>query len=382
MLDTLEKRKNLSKWIFSIFTCCILICFGMRYISDIFNAIAWLIGLAKPLVIGVILALILNVPMSFFERNLRSKTKLRKGVRSLSIVLALVLVVGIFVGVMLLVIPELIEAIKLIVQIAGRGLDQMAQLETNADLRKSSIGQYFAEISIDWIGLKNQLEEWFRAQSSRVVNHAVGVAGSLADSVVSFFIGLVFAIYILSGKEKLKRQIVRLIDVWLPKKIGHIFIHVCSVCGKTFHSFIGGQATEAIILGTLCMIGMGILRIPYAPMVGALVGVTALIPVVGAFAGTIAGAIMIVTVSPLKAIVFFIFFVILQQFEGNIIYPRVVGAKINLPAIWVLAAVTVGGNLRGPLGMLLGVPAASVAYALLKEATDSREKYRQSLHFK
>lgn len=130
------------------------------------------------------------------------------------------------------------------------------------------------------------------------------------------------------------------------------------------------------------MIGMGILRIPYAPMVGALVGVTALIPVVGAFAGTIAGAVMIVTVSPLKAIVFFIFFVILQQFEGNIIYPRVIGAKINLPAIWVLAAVTVGGNLRGPLGMLLGVPAASVAYALLKEATDSREKYRQSLHLK
>ncbi len=123
-----------------------------------------------------------------------------------SIVLALVLVVDIFVGVMLLVIPELIEAIKLIVQIAGRGLDQMAQLETNADLMKSSIGQYFAEISIDWIGLKNQLEEWFRAQSSTVVNHAVGAAGSLAGSVVSFFIGLVFAIYILSGKEKLKRQ--------------------------------------------------------------------------------------------------------------------------------------------------------------------------------
>lgn len=239
MFDTLEKRKNLSKWIFSIFTCCILICFGMRYISDIFNAIAWLIGLAKPLVIGVILALILNVPMSFFERNLRSKTKLRKGVRSLSIVLALVLVIGIFVGVMLLVIPELIEAIKLIVQIAGRGLDQMAQLETNADLMKSSIGQYFAEISIDWIGLKNQLEEWFRAQSSTVVNHAVGAAGSLAGSVVSFFIGLVFAIYILSGKEKLKRQVGRLVDVWLPKtEKDRPYIYSCMFCLRKNVSFV------------------------------------------------------------------------------------------------------------------------------------------------
>lgn len=132
---------------------------------------------------------------------------------------------------------------------------------------------------------------------------------------------------------------------------------------------------EAIILGTLCMIGMVILRIPYAPMVGALVGVTALIPVVGAFAGTIVGAIMIITVNPFKAFVFVIFLLILQQVEGNLIYPKVVGSKINLPAIWVLAAVTVGGNLGGPIGMLLGVPATSAAYVLVKEATKRREEY-------
>ena len=138
--------------------------------------------------------------------------------------------------------------------------------------------------------------------------------------------------------------------------------------------FIAGQATEAIILGTLCMIGMMILRIPYAPMIGALVGVTALIPIVGAFVGTIVGAVMILTVDPFKAVVFVVFLLILQQVEGNAIYPRVVGSKNKLPAIWVLAAVTIGGNLAGPLGMLLGVPAASAAYALMKEATDLREQ--------
>ena len=135
-----------------------------------------------------------------------------------------------------------------------------------------------------------------------------------------------------------------------------------------------GQKTEAVILGTLCGVGMAILRIPYAPMVGALVGVTALIPYVGAFLATVIGAFMILTINPFKALVFVIYLLTLQQVEGNLIYPRVVGAKINLPAMWVLAAITVGGNLAGPIGMLLGVPAASAAYALLKEATTKKEQ--------
>lgn len=373
MFDTSEKRRKISKWFIGIFTCCILIYLGFRHISSVAGAISWLIDLAKPLLIGAILALIFNVPMSFFERNLRKKTKLRKGARPLAIVLALALVFGMFIGITVLVVPELIEAVKLIIQIAGGGLDQLAQMETNTALMGTPVGQYFAKLDIDWLGLKTQMEEWFKSQSGTFVNQAVGAAGSFAGSLVTFFIGLVFAIYILSGKEKLKQQVCRLIHVWLPEKFGETLIHVSSVCSKTFRLFIAGQATEAIILGTLCMIGMAILRIPYAPMVGALVGVTALIPVVGAFVGTIVGAIMILTVDPFKAVVFVIFLLILQQIEGNMIYPKVVGAKINLPAMWVLAAVTIGGNLGGPIGMLLGVPAASAAYALIKEATAKRE---------
>lgn len=165
----------------------------------------------------------------------------------------------------------------------------------------------------------------------------------------------------------------RLIHAWLPEKTGISLIHIVSVCNVSFRNFIAGQATEAIILGTLCTIGMLILRLPYAPMVGALVGVTALITIVGAYIGAITGAFLILTVSPLKAFVFIIFLIILQQIEGNLIYPRVVGSRVNLPAMWVLAAVTVGGNLSGPVGMLLGVPAASAVYELLKEATSKRE---------
>ena len=154
--------------------------------------------------------------------------------------------------------------------------------------------------------------------------------------------------------------------------------HICTVSYGIFRQFIVGQTTEAVILGTLCGVGMAILRIPYAPIVGALVGVTALIPYVGALVATFVGAFMILTVNPFKALVFIIYLLALQQVEGNLIYPKVVGAKINLPPMWVLAAITVGGNLAGPVGMLLGVPAASAAYALLKEATIYRERCRHN----
>lgn len=374
MLDTAEKRKRISKWLLSLFTCCILIYLGFRHISSIAAAALQMLMLAKPLLIGVILALIFNVPMSFLERFLRTKPRLRNKARPLAICLALILVFGIFFGVTVLVVPEVVKAVTLIVQIAGSGLEQLAQMEASSALTNTTVGQYLERIDIDWLGLKSQMEQWVKTQSGALVNQAVGAAGSLAGSIVTFSIGLIFAIYILSGKERLKHQASRVLRAWLPKKIGDALIHGASVCSKTFRLFITGQATEAIILGTLCMIGMLILRIPYAPMIGALVGVTALIPIVGAFIGTIVGAIMILTVNPFKAFVFVVFLLILQQIEGNMIYPKVVGSKINLPAIWVLAAVTIGGNLGGPIGMLLGVPAVSAAYALLKEATAAREK--------
>lgn len=182
---------------------------------------------------------------------------------------------------------------------------------------------------------------------------------------MNLFMGLVFSIYVLANKEKLKRQTLRLIRVWFPQKFGSALVHAASVCNRSFRNFIAGQAIEAVILGMLSTIGMLILRLPYAPMIGALVGVTALIPIVGAF--------LILTVSPFKAFIFVVFLIILQQLEGNLIYPKMMGARINLPAIWVFAAMTIGGNLAGPVGMLLGVPAASAAYELLKEATIKRE---------
>lgn len=200
----------------------------------------------------------------------------------------------------------------------------------------------------------------------------------MAKGVGEFFVGIAFSIYILLRKETLKSQFQRLIYAWLPAKFGHGILHVFDVCSSAFQNFVTGQVTEAFILGSLCAIGMGILRLPYAPLIGALVGVTAIIPILGAFVSTVVGAFMIIMVSPVKAIIFVIFLLLLQQIEGNFIYPKVVGSKISLPAIWVFTAVTIGGKLCGPLGMLLGVPIASSFYSLLKEATINRENKKQS----
>jgi len=370
MFDDLEKSRKAAKWVVGVVSACILVYLGLRHIGLVAGAVGWLVNLLKPLLLGGMLALILNVPMSMIEARLLKK--LRRGKRPLAILLALILVVGIFVGVAFLVVPELLGAMSLIVQIVREGLDRLADLDHTGVLAQTPCAELLN--NIDWLSLSTQLEEWLKEQSGNLAGHAMGAVGSVVSGIVTSVIGLTFAIYILAGKERLKRQTSRLLRVWLPAQVSSGVIHVASVCAGTFKLFIAGQATEAIILGTLCMVGMAILRLPYAPMIGALVGVTALIPVVGAFVGTIVGTIMILTVDPFKAVVFVIYLLILQQVEGNVIYPRVVGFKINLPAIWVLAAVTIGGNLAGPFGMLLGVPAVSAAYALIKEATALRER--------
>lgn len=373
MFDDKAKCRMAAKWIIGTVTACILVFLGIRHVNVLAMAVCWLADLCKPLLIGLMIALILNVPMRGIEESILSKMK--TGRRPLAIVLALVLVLGLFVGIALLVIPELVDCISLIIDIVMGGIDKLAQIENSIDLTQIPFGQQLS--NIDWVNLKVQLEDWIKKQGGNMVGQAVGAIGSAVSLVITAFVSLFFSIYVLTQKESLGRQVTRLMNVWLPKRFTHTVLHIAGVSGDVFRNFIAGQAIEAIILGSLCTIGMLILRIPYAPMIGALVGVTALIPVVGAYVGCIIGAIMIFTISPLKALIFVVFLVILQQLEGNLIYPRVVGSRINLPAIWVLAAVTIGGNLAGPVGMLLGVPAASSAYALLKEATNTREQRSQ-----
>ena len=376
LIENKEKRKLISKWLIGIFTVCILIFLSVGHINIIAEALTWLFDLFFPLILGCALALIINVPLSPIENHLFQKTssiRYQKMRRPLAIILSLLLIFSIFIGIAFLIIPELINAIKIVVDSINTTMDQMAVMDETINWSIIPFGAELSKIDIDWLHMKSQLQQWFGKISNTLIDTVISTLGSFAGSLIDFIVALVFSIYLLANKEKLKKQILRLIHVWIPTSAGNIIVHVSSVFGNTFHHFIIGQVMEAIILGSLCTIGMLILRLPYAPMIGSLVGVTALIPYVGAYIGAIVGAFMILTVNPLKTLIFLIFLLILQQVEGNAIYPKVVGAKINLPSMWVLAAITVGGNLAGPIGMLLGVPIASAAYVLLREATDKRE---------
>lgn len=368
---TPENRKKIAKWLVGIVSVCIFIFLIVQNIGVIADTVAYGVGLISPLLLGLVFAFMLNVPMRFFELKVFKSKKIPNNLRQvLSCLLSLVIIISILVGIVWLVIPELVEAIRVIADTVVDTIKHISTME-ESEIAELPFGKFL--LGIDWNGILGKIQTWFQNEGGSIVNTAVGTIGTVFGGLFDFFISLVFCFYILFSKKKLKEQASRLARAWLPKNYGEKLIYVTSVANLNFRNFITGQSIEAVILGLLCMIGMLILRIPYAPMVGALVGVTALIPVVGAFIGAAVGGFMILTVSPVKAVVFVVFLVILQQLEGNLIYPRVMGSKVNLPALWILAAVTVGGGLAGPVGMLLSVPLASTIYVLLWEATAKRE---------
>lgn len=367
--------KGKAKWIIGIAVACILLYLGLENIGAVANAVSWVVGLFSPLIIGFFIALVLNVPMKFFENHLWQKSKKKfaaKVRRPVAFILSLILILGILIGVIWLIIPELAAAFKVVGQSAIEILRRLEEMDRKSFFESSTLGKAIA--SVNWDKIIAEAEGWIKAQSGNIVNIAMDTVVSLVGGIINFFFAIIFSIYILFSKEILKAQAKRLIKAWLPQRHGDRIIHAASVANGVFRNFISGQTIEAFILGSLCAIGMLILRIPYAPMVGALVGVCALIPVVGAFIAGAVGAFMIFTESPIKALIFIIFLIILQQLEGNLIYPKVMGSKINLPAIWVLASVTIGGALAGPLGILLGIPLSSTAYVLIREATEKREQ--------
>lgn len=373
LFDDKEKRKTLGKWVLAVFTAGCLIFLVLNNLGDVGRGLQYVLRLAYPLVLGFILAVVIHVPMSFFERHLFRKTKnqrLHALRRVIALVLALALVIVVVFGVITLVIPELIKAGAFLVETAKKLIDMQAA----ADAGQENI---FTSLNINWTEIRQNIDTWVKNSSGKLISGAANVFGAAAGSVIDLLFAIIFAVYMLACKDTLLRQIKRLMRAWLPEKVTNQAIHVGQVCAVSFHSFIVGQVTEAAILGSLCALGMLMLGLPNVLMISILVGVCALIPIVGAYFSAVVGAFMILIVDPVKALIFLVFLIILQQLEGNLIYPRVVGNKIKLPAIWVLAAVTIGGGVAGPFGMLIGVPLASALYALLREWTEKREQKKR-----
>lgn len=348
---------------------------GIQNITVVVTVLQTVVGVLQPLILGAVIAYILNILMKKLEKIYFPKSKNRlinKTKRMVCIILSLLLVIGILGLVMGLVLPELAGAFAVIAESVPVYYEKLvAWLMTYSD-KFPVIEEYINGLQLDWSQITKNLVMYATSGVGGIFNSAISVVSVVVGGIVNFVIALIFAIYLLAGKEKLSAQLKRVLEAYLSEKKRAQLAQMVAVADNTFSSFIVGQCTEAVILGSLCTIGMWILRFPYAPMTGAFIGVTALIPVAGAYLGAGVGAFMIMTVDPMKALLFLIFIVCLQQLEGNLIYPKVVGSSVGLPALWVLAAVTVGGGINGIFGMLLGVPIAATLYKLI--GMDVRKK--------
>lgn len=350
---------------------------AIRYWDGAVEILTLALSAASPLIIGAVIAYILNILMSFFERHYfpDSKSKVVAGSRRIACMcLAFLSLIGIVALIIGIVVPELINCTKhLFAEVPEAVMNLLAYLEKNEMIKQYVImlEEYLVE---NFSGMEDKLMSGAQSVLSGVggvMSSVVSVVGSAFSSIVTLLVAIIFSIYILLGKEKLCAQARRIISTYCKKGADKIF-YVVDTLDDSFHHFIVGQCTEAVILGLLCMLGMWIFRFPYAVMIGVLIGFTALIPIAGAYIGAGVGAFMMLTESPLTALLFIIFIVVLQQLEGNLVYPRVVGSSIGLPGIWVLAAITVGGGLMGVFGMLLAVPVVAAIYKLIKADVNKR----------
>ncbi len=346
---------------------------SIRYWPQVAKFIMGVIESAEPLIIGAIVAFLVNILMRSLEKIIFPKAKKQALITSRRIIcmlLAFILLIGIVAIIVWLITPQLVSCIEIIIAEVPPLFNSIIKWLQKTQILPEDI---LAELaSIDWKSNLTKIFDVLTSGIGSVFDIVVTTVTSVFSGVVTALVSLIFAIYILLDKERLSKQFKRLEKCYLGLSKRRKYNHTLQTVKESFENFIVGQCKEAVILGVLCAVGMWIFRFPYASMIGALIGFTALIPVAGAYIGAAVGAIMILTESPIKALLFIVFIVVLQQLEGNLIYPKVVGESIGLPGLWVLAAVTIGGGVMGIPGMLIGVPLVAAIYKLVGEDMDER----------
>ena len=405
----MELDKQTIKKIIGLISFAILLSWGLKNTEFIKRLIALALGLLQPFLIGGVIAFVVNVPMRALEnacfikpyqKRLAAQAAAKpagkgstvpakppiwyRAKRPLSLILSLLLVLGVIGVGTLIVVPETVSSFSSIVnnlrnfplmlnQWAQELMDWMPQaavwleeLNLNLDLT-----------SIDWREIITQVVNFLQNGAGNVLNTTFTVASGIFNGIVTGFLAIVFSFYLLMNKEKLGSQTKQLLYALLKEPHADYLVRVGQMTNRTFSKFLSGQCVEAVILATLFFVSMSILRFPYAMIISTLIAFTALIPVFGAFIGCVVGAFLILLVDPVRAFWFVVLFLFLQQFEGNIIYPRVVGSSVGLPSMWVLVAVTLGGSMMGVLGMLVDIPMFSVFYRLIREAVSDRLKAKQ-----
>ena len=350
---------------------------AIRYWPTVAKFVADLIDSAETLIIGAIIAFLVNILMSSLEKFIlpkAQKASVLTAKRVLCMILAFLLLIGIVALIIWLITPQLVKCIEIIIAEVPPLFNSAIKWLQKTQILPEDIMAELA--SIDWKSNLTKIFDILTSGIGSVFDIVVSTVTSVFTGVVTALVSLIFSIYILLSKEKIAKQIKRLEKCYLGLSKRKKFNHTLDTIKTCFEKFIVGQVKEAVILGVLCAVGMWIFRFPYASMIGALIGFTALIPVAGAYIGASVGAVMILTESPVKALLFVVFIVVLQQLEGNLIYPKVVGESIGLPGLWVLAAVTIGGGVMGIGGMLVGVPLVAAIYKLVGEDMDERLEKR------
>lgn len=370
-------RKNLKKIRGLILFTAVVILALMKF-DLLCSAAAFLIGIIKPFILGGMIAFVINIPMRFFETKLFQRF-FSKGKRGFSLVLAFLSVILVINLVAVTVIPQLVATIRVLTNkipvFWNNIIRQLEVIFAENPALMESLNQMEA-LEIDWKNMFSTIWGFLQNGMGNMLTSTFSVASSIISSTVSFFIALVFSIYVLAQKEKLGNQFKRTLKAYVSPVIYEGTLKVCSLLNQNFSNFITGQCTEAVILGLLFIVSMTLFRFDYAVMIGVLIAFTALIPIVGAFIGCFIGAFLMLVDDPVKAFWFVVLFIVLQQIEGNLIYPHVVGNSVGLPSIWVLAAVTIGGSLMGVLGMLIFIPLLSTAYMLLREDVNKRNSVK------
>lgn len=329
-------------------------------------------GILFPFVLGGAIAFVINMPMSFLEKKIFGKTKDgnkmgEKLARPISLLLTIILAVGVIALVMFGVIPQLTRTMGSLMISIANFVPQMQNWIREFSHNNQDIMKLVNQVQFN----QDQAIKWgisiLGSGAGNMMNTTMSAVGSIVSGFATFFIAFSFACYILFQKEKLHVQIRKVFFAFISKQKAEAFLKICSLTYQTFANFLTGQCVEAVILGSMFVVTLSILKMPYALLIGTLIAFTALIPIFGAFIGCAVGCFLIFMVSPKQAVLFIIVFLILQQIEGNLIYPHVVGGSVGLPSIWVLAAVTIGGNLMGIVGMLIFIPLVSVLYTIFRE---------------
>ena len=378
----MEKDRRLLKICVYVGVTALIFWMIIHYWAAVEQGFLLVVDAGKPLIIGCCVAYAVNVMMTFYESHLPKKIgKLSVKpviLRMCSIILSVLTMVALIVLLAQIVVPELIESIKLMAKELPESIDElMLNLRERSIINEDTVMPEWVDPVLDALKLNSSSMLKLALNYMDQITPAVMTFLTSAVSViVMLLIMVIFAFYLLGGKDRLIEQTNTLIDVYIPGKRARRLRYVFRTINDCFHKFIVGQCVDALILGALCTVGMLIFRFPYAVMVGTLIGFTALIPIAGAWIGAAAGAFMIFTVDPIKALLFLVYIIVLQQLENNLIYPRVVGTSLQLPGLWVLAAVTIASGIWGVPGLLLGVPITASIYRFIGDDVERRKKLK------